>query len=243
MQNGLSKFLIPVAVLFLASQPALAQAHKTPAKPAPAKPAHEAHDSEDDEPPFKVTGGGKIPTGWTARVERDGPIANVKFEPTANGWHSRTASSVMLYRASDDARGNYKVTITFEQTEGSPGHAEPYGLILGAAGLKADAAHQRYTSFTIRGDGKFQIRRRAAGKGTDVTNGAVESGKLHKMDEQGRRSNELSVVVGPTDVQFLINGAEVHRAKRGEVDTDGIVALRISHNLDLNITDFKVIQG
>jgi hypothetical protein len=242
MQNGFLRLLILLSLSGLAATPAVAQARKAPAKAAPAKAAHD-HDSEDDEPPFKVTGGGKIPVGWTATVERGGPLANVKFEPTASGWHSRTASSVTLYRPGDDARGNYRVTITLEQTEGSPGHAEPYGVLLGAAGLKNDITHQRYTSFTIRGDGKFQIRRRAAGKGTDVTNGWVESDKLHQMDDKGRCSNALSVVVGPSEVQFLINGAEVHRAKRAEVDTDGIVALRISHNLDLNISDFAVTQG
>jgi hypothetical protein len=201
------------------------------------------HDHDDDEePPFNVEGGGKIAAGWTAKVDRD-PLTKVRFESLPTGWHVRTAASVMLFRPADAISGNYRVTVTMSQTEGSPGHAEPHGLLLGGSALSGAAAKQRYTSFVVRGDGKFQIRRRADGRGTDVTNGSVDSKAVHQMDDKGRCTNELTVVVGATDVQFLVNGTEVHRAKRSDVDADGVVALRISHNLDLTISAFNLTKG
>jgi hypothetical protein len=244
--------LTVVLFLIFAGSPVRAaaqQAHPAPAHGAAhpkeaAKPAdHHDHGDDDDDPPFPVEGGGKIAAGWTAKIDPKDSITKVKFEAAGEGWHSRTGTPVVLFRPGDVANGNYRLTVTFAQTEGSPGHAEPYGLLIGASGLAGSAAKQSYTSFSIRGDGKYQIRRRARGKGTDVTNGTVASTALHKMDDKGRCSNELTVVAGAADVRFLLNGTEVHRAKRADVDADGAVALRLSHNLDLNISAITITKS
>ena len=46
-------------------------------------------------------------------------------------------------------------------------------------------------------------------------------------------TNELAIVVAADAVRFMINGKEVARKARTEVQTDGIVGLRINHQLDL----------
>jgi hypothetical protein len=236
--------LLILLCLIFATGAGAQQARRPPAHPKENARTAARHDhEEDEEPPFKMEGGGKIAAGWSAKVDKNDSLTKVRFEPTAGGWHARTAVPVVLFRATDAMTGNYRLTVTFAQTEGTPGHAEAYGLLLGASGLAGDAAKQRYTSFVIRGDGKFQIRRRAAGKGTDVTNGLVVSRAIHKLDAQGRCSNELTVVVGAAEVQFLVNGTEVHRARRADVDADGGVAFRLSHNLDLNISAFSLTKG
>jgi hypothetical protein len=238
---ALAALLLTVSV----AQPAAAQARKAaaPASKVPAaKHAQAAHD-DDDEHEIDVPGGGMIAPGWTAKVDGNEPLSKVKFVSEGTGWHLRAAHSATFFRASDVESGSYTVKATLNLMETAPGHAEGYGLILGAKGLGEAPAKQSYTTFTIRADGKFQIRRRTNGEGGDVTNGAIASAAVHKADAKGRSSNEISVVVGATDVRFLVNGQEVHKAKRSEVDTDGQLAIRVNHNLDIAIPAFSVTKG
>jgi hypothetical protein len=50
------------------------------------------------------------------------------------------------------------------------------------------------------------------------------------------------VDVGAQKVNFLINGKQVYSVDRATAPggTDGIAGIRISHNLDVHIADFKI---
>ncbi len=239
----MQRILAALAVLlsFIAVPQVLAQGNRAAASAKPVEVSKQGGEEEETE--IKVPNGGKIAAPWTAMTDRSASLDKTSFAQEGAGWHVRTARSVTLYRASDNMSGNYTVKATLKQTEGTPGHAESYGIFLGGKGLGGEMAKQGYTSFTIRGDGKFQIRRRAKGKGVDVTNGSVESAALQQLNDKGQSTNEISVVVGATDVRFLINGKEVHKAARADVDTDGHVAIRVSHNLDIAIPSFTVVKG
>jgi len=58
------------------------------------------------------------------------------------------------------------------------------------------------------------------------------------------------VLVGPQKIQYMINGKEVFSQNRADVvgagkmltSTDGIAGIRVSHNLDVHIADFKVAK-
>jgi hypothetical protein len=53
------------------------------------------------------------------------------------------------------------------------------------------------------------------------------------------------VRVTPDAVRFLVNGTEVQtlsRAQLGGASTDGLVGLRVNHNLDLMIEGFGVTR-
>jgi hypothetical protein len=56
------------------------------------------------------------------------------------------------------------------------------------------------------------------------------------------------VVVGAQKIQYMINGKEVYSMDRAKAvgagnmlaSTDGIAGIRVSHNLDVHISDFKI---
>ena len=56
------------------------------------------------------------------------------------------------------------------------------------------------------------------------------------------------VIVGAQKIQYLINGKEVYSMDRAQAvgtgkmlsSTDGIVGIRVSHNLDVHIAGFKI---
>jgi hypothetical protein len=198
-------------------------------------------EGQEEHGEFKVVGGGKLPAGWAARVDRDEPLTQTVLEPMDGGWHVRTARSVVLYRPADAARGNYRVTANITQTEDSPGHSEAFGLILGGKDLKG--AGIAYTYFLIRADGKVLVKRRAGERTSDVTAGWLDHAAVQQAGDKGACTNELSVVVDAAEVRFLVNGKTIHRARRAEVDADGIAGLRVSHNLDLHLTRFAVTRG
>ena len=52
--------------------------------------------------------------------------------------------------------------------------------------------------------------------------------------------NTLAVEVGADDVGFFVNGQEVARLPRSEVNTNGVVGLRINHGLNVHVGDFAV---
>ena len=59
-------------------------------------------------------------------------------------------------------------------------------------------------------------------------------------DENGRATNAMSIQIEANDVVFLVNGIEVFRAPKSGIDTDGIVGMRINHNLDIHIGAFAL---
>lgn len=190
---------------------------------------------------FRVEGGGKLPAGWAARVDRDEPLSQTRLDPMGTGWHVRTGKTVNLYRTADSVAGRYRVTATITQTEGSPGHSEAFGLILGGRNLARGAP--AYTYFMIRADGKVTIRRRTGERTSDVTPGWLDHAAVRRADQKGRCTNELTIDVGDSVVRFLVNGQEVKRAGRAAVDADGRVGLRVSHNLDLHVASFAVSRS
>jgi len=191
--------------------------------------------AQEEEAELEVKGGGTLPTGWLARIDgRDTTLAKVLVENVAGGVHVRTAKSLVLYRPTDRLSRNYHFAGTFTQNEPSPGHAEPFGLVIGGANLGDSTLS--YTYFLVRTDGKFQIRRRAGRRNTDVVEGWVDHAAVKQADASGKASNRLMVEVTPTAVRFLVNNTEVHRTTPDKVDANGIAGWRFTHNVDVTVT-------
>jgi hypothetical protein len=183
-------------------------------------------------------GGGVLPEGWKHRFDlTEMKLEHVRFQNMGTGMHVTTGPPGIFYNPSTTATGTYTVKATFTQLAKGD-HREGYGPFIGGADL--EAAGQRYTYFLLRQDGKFLIKQREGvnTKGTvDWT--AHPSIKMFAADDKNM-TNELAIEVGADTVRFLINGTEVASKPRTEIDTDGIVGLRINHNLNLHIEGFGV---
>jgi hypothetical protein len=185
-----------------------------------------------------VSGGGNVPAGWTVRADK-GDAKNAKIVSMGKGIHVTTGPAVVLYRPDTKGTGPFHTLATFTQTKPSE-HAEGYGLFVAGQGL--DGPGQKYLYFLVRQDGKYLIKQRDGEKTTDVSKGWVESAAVKKPDAKGSATNLLEVdnKLDPSKVRFLVNGQEVYGTDAKSMALDGIVGLRVNHNLDVHVDGFDV---
>ena len=155
------------------------------------------------------------------------------------GWHVTTGPAAILYNPSTTAAGEFRIeSATFLFDPGT--RNEAFGFFFGGRDL--EDAGQSYTYFLIRRSGEFLVNRRIGSETFAVVDWTPHPAIL-KYDDRGDRAtaeNVLAVEVGAEDVRFLVNGNEVTRLRRSDVETDGIVGLRVNHGLNVHVTSLTV---
>jgi hypothetical protein len=200
-----------------------------------------AQQTAQNDPDKAAAGGGRLPAGWLARLDRPtAKLEDLRFATTASGFHVTTGPSTILYQRDARATGEYTLSGTFTQTKASA-HPEGYGLFIDGGEL--DGPGQNYAYFLVRQDGKAVVLHRA---GADVHR--IMEWSAHpaivKADSSGRATNTLSVAVGADSVRFLVNGQPFNAISREHFGSaDGAWGLRINHNLDVQIADLKVVPA
>ncbi len=198
----------------------------------------EHHEKHEHDPDRQIIGNGHLPEGWLVRLDR--PTAdpsNLKFVVGAKGYQIVSGPAAIYYRAVDVRQGKYTVQCSFTQAK-ALAHPEAYGVFFGGSDL--DAANQRYLYFLVRQDGRYLIKQRDDAD-THIIVDWTEHAAVNKKDEGGRATNQLSVIVGADKMQFNVNGEEVKSIARSDLlNSDGHAGLRVNHNLDLEISDFRV---
>src|SRR5215213_4143200 len=120
------------------------------------------------DPDKAVQGGGALPPGWSARTDKEGQTANIKFVTMAPGYHLTLGPATILYRKQDMANGPFHTLAKFDQTK-KPKHPEGYGLFMGGQAL--DGKDQKYTYFLVREDGTYLIKGRDGDKTSEISKG------------------------------------------------------------------------
>ncbi len=181
----------------------------------------------------------KAPPGWKVRADRDGAdLSKLEFVDMAPGWHITTGPSVTLWDPSRVGKGTFSVSSKIWLFKPLASHAEGFGLLIGGADL--DGAAQRYTYFLVRNDGKYLIKERTGTATKDIVPWTASSaiklhdGKVENID------NTLTVTAGDKSVDFAINGTTVASRPRTGMAVDGIVGLRVNHNLNLHVETLGV---
>lgn len=195
-----------------------------------------AQDHQAD-PDKAVQGGGSLPTGWMARTDGSAAMTNVKFVDMAPGWHITLGPAAIFYQPTDTTSGNAHLVALLHMTPPKPMHPESYGMFLGGQDLQGP--NQSYTYFLIRADGKFMIKRRMGDKTTTVM-GWTANTAVNAADAEGNATNELTVLIKDGKVSFMANGKEVYAASAADVDTKGVVGVRINHNLSVHLEKLQV---
>jgi hypothetical protein len=223
--------LLPALLLSLGLGPLAAQedsAHK-------AKHKHgEAADST-----HAVQGGGTLPAGWSVRAKDDAGTANVKVVAMGTGLHVTLGPAIILYRDNAAGTGPFHTLATFTQTKNTK-HPEGYGLFFGGQAL--DGKGEKYTYFLVRQDGTYLVKRRDGEKTTEITKGWVASPAVHKTDAKGTATNLLEIdhKRDPSKVVFMVNREPVYTLDAKATDDNGVIGIRVNHNLDLHIEGFDV---
>ena len=176
-----------------------------------------------------------LPEGWSMRLDRANPATQPKFVTMGDGLHF-TSGPAAIYFKPVEMKGDFRVSATFTQTK-APTHPEAYGLFAGGRNLDNDNVDYGY--LIVRGDGKYTIKHRA-GAEVHTIQDWVEHPKLAKQDEAGKATNTLAIEAVGDKVRMLVNGEEVKSWERSYWNADGIVGLRINHNLDVHVSNYKV---
>jgi hypothetical protein len=176
-----------------------------------------------------------LPGGWSMRLDRDGANTTaLRFFTAGTGLHATTGPSAIFYDATMTAKGAYTAQATFTQTK-APAHAEAYGLLFGGSGL--GGPQQQYFYFLVRGDGHFLVKHRAGSEVHTLKDWTAHPA-ITPADAAGKATNALRVRVAADSVRLDVNGTQVFALPK--VDADGIVGLRVNHQLDVHIEGLKV---
>jgi hypothetical protein len=193
------------------------------------KPTH----ADPDKP---VQGSGKLPGDWKVRFDKpDAKIETVDVKEEQNALTFKAGPAGVYYKPNMRAEGNYEISASFSQMDPAE-FPEEFGLFI--AGADLDKETQRYTCFLVRQDARFAIQKRTGA----VTKNAVAWRPVPAMKEpKGVKTTHTLIVraVGNT-VRFLIGDKEVAKLTRAQVGGDGVVGLRINHNLHLQVSKFEV---
>jgi hypothetical protein len=196
---------------------------------------------------------GQFPEGWTVRVDGAAPHAShapapasgpgakdITFVVMKPGWHITTGPAAIMYDPTHKASGSSAVkSETFLFDPGT--RREAYGILFGGRDLDGD--RQAYTYFVIRRSGEFLIRRRTGATTINVMDWTPAAAIRKYDDKPADKSsvqNVLEVRVAPDATAFLVNGTEVARVPSKDIDTDGIVGLRVNHSLNIHVSSLDI---
>jgi hypothetical protein len=127
-------------------------------------------------------------------------------------------------------------------------HPHPYGIFIGGNKLDTDTPTLLYCApygngtFIVRGFGPapFQMGGRRP----------AENAAVKKAETGGAVTQEVKWTVKGSRAECSINGTMVAGYDKGELvgegkleSLDGIAGIRVSHNVDVEVTNFKVTKG
>ena len=189
----------------------------------------------------------QAPPGWQVRVDRSTSTSdpdntpNLKFAAMGKGFHVTGGPAGTFWNPASTAAGDFTAKASFVLMKPS-GHTNYYGLIFGGADL--GAATQNYIYFLIGQDGTYTIRHRAGDAVHDI-NARVAHAAVQKPGADGRSTNALEVRVAGDTISYVVNGQVVHTTPKSGMTakTDGIVGVRINHQLDVHVDGFEVRKG
>ena len=192
-----------------------------------------------DLPAEAVAAAASVPAALSVRLDRaDANRADYHVSTIPGGWEIQTGPHGIAWDPSQVVSGDFTLSATLTEVGAPPGHREGLGLFFGGSDLEGPS--QRYSYFLVRADGRYLIKRRLGEETPNVTDGWIEESAVHSATGAGDVTNALSVVRVGDLVHFAVNGTQVATLPTSEVDVDGIVGVRVSHNLQVRVEDWTV---
>jgi hypothetical protein len=181
-----------------------------------------------------------LPPGYAIRLDRlDRDEAEFVATSDQNGLQVQTGPAAIVYRPDQVVDGSYAVHARFTEIEVPTGHLEGYGLFIGGQDLQGD--RQRYTYFLVRGDGRYIVKQRHGADAPEISDGWQSSKAVRVATvRNGDMTNELAIAVDRGELRFSCNGEPVAEMPVGDLSTQGVVGVRVNHNLHVRIQDFHL---
>jgi hypothetical protein len=203
----------------------------------------------------KVAGGGITASGWKGKVDaaeatKGGKIEDSKFAQQGSEFRINNGPAAIYWNPANTASGSYTVSATFTEPKymSSNDHAHPYGVFIGGANLESENASLLYC--TPYGNGTFIVRGFGPARFNPMTFGRPTPNEaIKKAETGGSVTQEVAWVVTPEKADCRINGTVVASIPKAELvgtgklaSLDGIAGIRVAHNVDVNVSNFKVTK-
>jgi hypothetical protein len=200
-----------------------------------------------------VTGGGITAPGWKGQVDPQSAsqgrsIKDSKFEQKGDTLHLTIGPAAVYWNPANTASGDYTVKATFTEAKMTSGHPHPMGLFIG--GSKLGTPEQSLMYCTAYRDGTFIVRRFNGNTVTQVARKSPNDAIKKASNPDESVTQEVAWVVKGGKAECQINGATVASFDKSEIvgpgkleSTDGIYGIRVSHNMDLTVSNLKMTKG
>lgn len=183
----------------------------------------------------------QLPSGYALRLDRPNrDRADFAARVDDGDLIVETGPAGILYRPDDVVEsGRYTVRGRFTELGAPMGHREGFGLFIGGQQLGTES--QRYVYFLVRGDGRYLVKQRDGEETIELSEGWQPFDAVHMpTSEGGEVTNELVIDVDGRELRLSCNGVQVADLAVGDLDTPGVVGIRVNHNLQVRIVDFGV---
>jgi hypothetical protein len=200
-----------------------------------------------------VAGGGITAAGWKGEVDSQAAsqgksVKDSKFEQKGDTFHLTIGPAAVYWNPANTASGDYTVKATFTEAKMTSGHPHPMGLFIG--GSKLGTPDQSLMYCTAYRDGTFIVRRFNGSNVTNVARKAPNAAIKKAASPDESVTQEVAWVVKGGKAECQINGATVASYDKAEIvgpgkldSTDGIYGIRVSHNMDLTVSNLKMTKN
>jgi len=193
---------------------------------------------------FAAPAAAQAPDGWSVRVDRSTSASdpddtpNLKVTTVGKGFQVTGGPAGTFWNPANAAAGDFAARASFKLMKPS-GHLNYYGLIFGGDDL--GGASQAYVYFLVGQNGTFIIRHRSGADVHDVQ-ARTPNAAIVQPGADGSSTNVLEVRVAGATISYVVNGTVVHTTpKTGyTAKTDGLVGVRINHQLDVLVDGFSL---
>jgi len=202
----------------------------------------------------KVPGGGITAPGWQGKVDAGEAAKGAKIEDSkvvmaGSELKFNNGPAAIYWNPANKGAGSYTVSATFTEPKymSSNDHPHPYGIFI--AGNKLDTENATLLYCAPYGNGSFIVR--GFGPAPFMLNGrrGAPNDAVKKAEAGGSVTQEVAWVVTPEKADCKINGAVVASYPTAELvgagkaeSLDGIAGIRVAHNVDVNVTNWKITK-
>ncbi len=188
----------------------------------------------------------QTPTDWKWRADRAISVTNIDKDLPADhwfyvamppGWHMTTRTGVLTWHPAHTGRGVFRIE---SQAFLFPGTSTAeYGVFIGGRQVEGTSPAS-YTAFVTRRDGQVAVIQREGTEQTMLVPWSANTAAVAHDGGDGTAKNVFKVDVTPADVLFSMNGTEVARLPKAQVQTDGTFGLRAGADMNLHVSTFDV---
>ena len=199
----------------------------------------------------KVPNGGIRGAGWQGRPDPGtGAVDDSSLDVKGSDIEIHTGPQMLYWNTTNKTSGDFTVSATFTEPKfmSSMDHPHPYGVFI--AGNDLDGANATALYCAVYGNGNVIVRAFPTSFAPNANRRPAASDAANKAAGKGEPVTQMiSMSVKGDTVTCDVNGKNVASLKKADLvgdgklkSIDGYAGIRVAHNVDVNVKDFKVTK-